>query len=186
MALGLDGDFGSDLLARRADGTLTLHPTASSTSERLVNTGWQGLDSVVSTGDFSGDGKGDVMARRPDGTLWLYAGTGLGTFRGGVLIGSGWQIYKEILSPGDFTGDGHVDVLGRRADGTLWMYAGNGRGGWAAGGKRVGTGWQGFDQVMSPGDFTGDGRGDVLARKPDGTLWLYAGTGLGGWAAAEC
>ena len=107
-------------------------------------------------------------------------GNGLGTFRGGALIGSGWQIYQEILSPGDFTGDGHVDVLGRRADGTLWMYAGNGRGGWAAGGKpRVGTGWQGVDQVMSPGDFTGDGRGDVLARKPDGTLWLYAGTGLG-------
>lgn len=183
VALGLDGDFGPDLLARQADGTLTLHPTASSTSGRFVNTGWQGLDRVVSAGDFSGDGRGDVMARRPDGTLWLYAGTGLGTFRGGVLIGSGWQIYKEILSPGDFTGDGHVDVLARRADGTLWMYAGNGRGGWAAGGKRVGTGWQGFDQVMSPGDFTGDGRGDVLARRPDGTLWLYAGNGQGGWAA---
>ena len=59
VALGLDGDFGSDLLARQAGGTLTLHPTASSTSGRFVNTGWQGLDRVISTGDFSGDGKGE-------------------------------------------------------------------------------------------------------------------------------
>ena len=34
-----------------------------------------------------------------------------------------------------------------------------------------------FDRVLSPGDFTGDGAADVLARKPDGTLWLYPGNG---------
>ena len=79
--------------------------------------------------------------------------------------------------PGDFTGDGAADVLARKPDGTLWLYAGNGRGGWAAAGRRIGLGWQVFDRVLSPGDFTGDGAADVLARKPDGTLWLYPGNG---------
>jgi hypothetical protein len=181
---GLDGDARPDLLTRRTNGDLALHTSAADPGGRVVGLGWDVFDTVIGAADFSGDGSGDVLARKPDGTLWLYAGTGAGTFRAGVRIGLGWQVFTEILSPGDFTGDGAADVLARKPDGTLWLYAGNGRGGWAAAGRRVGLGWQMFDRVLSPGDFTGDGAADVLARKPDGTLWLYAGNGRGGWAAA--
>ncbi|WP_245531547.1 FG-GAP repeat domain-containing protein [Arthrobacter globiformis] len=36
---------------------------------------------------------------------------------------------------------------------------------------------------MSPGDFNGDGKSDVLARDSGGSLWLYPGNGHGGWLA---
>jgi hypothetical protein len=184
VALGLDADFRSDLLGRRPDGTLVLHTSGSESSGRVLGTGWQAFNLLVAPGDFTGDTHPDLLARKPDGTLWLYAGTGTGSFRSGARIGAGWQGFDQVLSPGDFTGDSFPDLLARKPDGTLWLYAGNGRGGWAASGMRIGAGWQVFNQVLSPGDFTGDGRGDVLARKPDGTLWLYAGNGRGGWAAA--
>ena len=35
--------------------------------------------------------------------------------------------------------------------------------------------------ILSPGDFDGDGHPDVLARDTNGALWLYPGTGTGGW-----
>ena len=184
VSKGLDGDVRPDLLTRRANGDLALHTAATDPEGRVVGLGWDVFDTVLGAADFSGDAAGYVLARKPDGTLWLYAGTGTGTFRAGVRIGLGWQVFEEIVSPGDFTGDGTADVLARKPDGTLWLYAGNGRGGWAAAGRRIGLGWQAFDRVVSPGDFTGDGAADVLARKPDGTLWLYAGNGRGGWAAA--
>ena len=53
------------------------------------------------------------------------------------------------------------------------------------------TGWSAYDLVVAPGDWNHDGRPDLIARKPDGTLWLTPGiadgtapaTSLGaGWA----
>ena len=34
---------------------------------------------------------------------------------------------------------------------------------------------------MSPGDFSGDGKTDLLTRDPNGTLRLYTGNGRAGW-----
>ncbi len=98
-AQGLDGDLRSDLLARRADGSLSLRASMSSPSEVSLGSGWQAFDTVFGTGDFSGDAKGDVLARKPDGSLWLYPGTGGGTFFSGVRIGTGWQGFTSLLSP---------------------------------------------------------------------------------------
>ena len=62
------------------------------------------------------------------------------------------------------------------------MYRGNGAGGWATGlGQQVGAGWGGFTALIAPGDFSGDGKPDVLGRASDGRLLLYRGDGDGGW-----
>ncbi len=62
------------------------------------------------------------------------------------------------------------------------MYRGNGAGGWVLGrGEQVGGGWAGFTALASGGDFSGDGKPDVLARATDGTLLMYRGNGAGGW-----
>jgi hypothetical protein len=46
----------------------------------------------------------------------------------------------------------------------------------------VGTGWNAFNALVGPGDFNGDGAVDVLARETaTGLLWLYRGSGTGGW-----
>ncbi|MGO4385642.1 FG-GAP-like repeat-containing protein [Specibacter sp. RAF43] len=85
-------------------------------------------------------------------------------------------------STGDFNGDWNNDVLSRTgATGELRLYAGNGRAGFAAG-VRIGSGWAAFNAVDTVGDFSGDGRADVLARETStGFLWLYPGNGRGGW-----
>ena len=47
-------------------------------------------------------------------------------------------------------------------------------------------GWAGKDLVTAPGDLTGDGLGDVIARDPDaGTASLFPGDGDGGFRAAR-
>ena len=70
-----------------------------------------------------------------------------------------------------------------RRDGALLLYRGNGAGGWATGQGRAGRQRLGARSPRSPsgGDFSGDGKADVLARTPEGALLLYRGNGASGW-----
>jgi N-acetylneuraminic acid mutarotase len=47
--------------------------------------------------------------------------------------------------------------------------------------KKIGSGWQSYPAVVGVGDLDGDRRNDLVARRSDGTLWLYAGNGSGGF-----
>ena len=68
----------------------------------------------------------------------------------------------------------------------LLLYRGNGAGGWGPKqGEQVGSGWAQFTALASGGDFSGDGKPDVLARTPDGALLLYRGNGAGGWITGQ-
>jgi hypothetical protein len=149
-----------------------------------VGTGWGAFTAVLSPGDFSGDNRPDLIVRRSDGRLLLYRGNGAGGFVTGMgePIGSGWQQFSALFSPGDFSGDGKPDVLAARNDGAFFLYHGNGAGAWITGiPAQIGSGWQQFDAIFPAGDFTGDGKPDVIARQPAGGLFLYAGDGAGGW-----
>lgn len=139
---------------------------------------------IVSVGDFNGDGIPDLVERKPDGTLWFLPGDGSGKFGLGRQIGSGWDIYDQIIGVGDYNGDGKNDIVARKLDGSLWFYAGTGsvsatNQGYLPGVKIGQFGWNVFDSILGAGDFDRDGKTDLLARKPDGTLWLYSGTGTG-------
>ena len=92
----------------------------------------------------------------------------------------------------DFSGDGIPDVLAITSAGALMMYRGavhpfNNEFLPLSGSRAtvIGSGWSGFDQVFSPGDFSGDGNPDLLARDRSGGLWLYRGNGLGGWLGSK-
>ncbi len=148
-----DGDRLSDVLASDTAGNLWLYPGSSGHQTRVrVGRGWQVFTAVLSTGDFDGDGNADVIARRTDGRLMLYSGNGRGGWAApGRQVGSGWQVFTALTGIGDFDGDGHADVMARRADGRLMLYSGNGRGGWAAPGRQVGSGWQGFTAIVGIG-----------------------------------
>src|ERR1035437_2225515 len=142
-----------------------------------------GFFGAFSPGDFTGDGRADILAVTRNGDLYLYRGNGLGGFTGGgTKIGSGWNVFAKVFSPGDFTGDGKADILAETSTGDLYLYHGNGLGGFTGGSTKIGSGWNIFDKVFSPGDFTGDGKADLLAETITGDLYLYHGNGRGGFS----
>ena len=182
-----NGDWKNDVLAR---GTVAADLRLYAGTGRgtlpgsvRIGTGWRGYDALETPGDLTGDGHPDVLAReRSTGSLWIYRGNGRGGWLPRVRAGTGWNIFNAIVGAGDLTGDQRPDVLAReRSTGSLWLYPGNGRGGWLPR-VRAGTGWNIFNAIVGPGDLTGDGTADILARQPsNGYLWLYPGNGRGGW-----
>lgn len=183
-----DADPVSDLVVQDTAGRLFLRSgTGLGTfgAAKQIGAGWTVHDLVLPVGDFDGDGLTDLIARRGDGALFHYAGNGLGGFATGAgrQIGSGWDIFTAVFSPGDFDGDDVPDVLARTSGGTVYLYRGNGVGGWILPRSTVATGWQQYTALTAIGDFTGDGRNDVLARTSDGRLWVLPGDGRGGVGA---
>lgn len=102
----------------------------------------------------------------------------------------GQQVSSEETPPvsasnraNGFTGRGAFELLARRTDGTLMLYP-RINNAWEPA-RIIGPGWNGFDTVFSPGDFSGNGANDVLAKDPAGRLFLYEGTGSGGFVAGR-
>ncbi|MBE8523840.1 VCBS repeat-containing protein [Amycolatopsis sp. H6(2020)] len=176
------GDGRSDLVARRPDGTLSLYAnggsnTAPYSSGSLIGTSWQSFSWFL-PGDVTGDGRADIVAAKPDGTLWLYAngGSNASPYSTGTLIGSAWQQFGHVTLA-DVTGDGRADLVAAKPDGTLWLYpnGGNNTSPYSTG-SQIGVAWEQFNWILG-GDVTGDHRADLVAAKPDGTLWLYPNGG---------
>ncbi|MFJ4778159.1 FG-GAP repeat domain-containing protein [Streptomyces sp. NPDC088762] len=95
----------------------------------------------------------------------------------GERVSTTWN-YTVTVGPGDLTGDGKGDLLSRDSGGTLWLHPGDGALVTKFGTRiKVGTGWNGYDALVGAGDYSGDGRPDLLARDTSGRLFLFKGTG---------
>lgn len=181
----LTGDRAADVIARTTTGEILIYPGTGSGGFQAAATAATGWGSVPfsTLGDFTGDGNADVARTEPDGRLMLYAGNGRAGFLAPVQIGNGWTMFAQLIGGIDFNGDRLPDVIGRTPGGDLFVYPGNGRGGWLTGGGiKIGNGWNTFTSISHVGDFNGDSRGDLIARAPDGNLWLYPTTGRSSWA----
>ncbi|MEU5095927.1 FG-GAP-like repeat-containing protein [Streptomyces sp. NPDC020996] len=128
------------------------------------------------------DGIGDVLTLDSSGTLTVQRGTGTGTL-GAKVSGAGWPTTAKFVPFGDLDGDRCNDVLVRLNSGALRAYR-------PACGKAVtpstpytslGTsGWNQYDVLTAPGDVSGDGRPDLIARNAStGAVYLYKGTSTG-------
>lgn len=186
-----NGDGKNDLIGVKPNGEAHLFlgdGAAGLAPGVLFGSGWNSFTQIITPGDFNGDGFVDVITRTSNGDLWLYRGDGATGWLGsgaGTKIGTGWNGYVEVFSPGDFNGDGNPDVIGRASTGTLTIYPGNGSGTFLPPYVQIGMGFQIFSRHITPGDFTGDGKVDIIGVYPNGTSELYKGNGAGGWLSGS-
>jgi Tfp pilus assembly protein PilE len=173
------GDGNYDYIGRKpSDGSLWLYSGTNrgeiGSSVNIGASGW-GIYTTLFTGDYNGDGKGDVIGIKADGTMWFYAGNGASALAAGVQVGTGWNAYSQVINAGDLNGDGKDDMIAVKSDGTAYLFYGNGTGGVTGSGTQIASGWNIYDKIVTSGDFNGDGQKDIIARKPDGTLWIIPG-----------
>ncbi|MFJ8081912.1 FG-GAP repeat domain-containing protein [Streptomyces sp. NPDC096205] len=172
----------------------SLHGTKITAVVTARKSGWQSataetpvsLPVAAARRDQSGpsgppDGAGDLLTLTSGGTLSVQRATGTGTFSGRTST-SGWSVKTLAVPFGDLNGDACNDVLVRMPDGTLRGYVPS------CGGvlrptspyKSLGGGWGAYNVLTSPGDLTGDGRADLIARRSaGGDVYLYAATSDG-------
>ncbi|MGV9938383.1 trypsin-like serine protease [Streptomyces sp. NPDC003401] len=183
----LDRDDFQDLLVRRAsDGDVFWKhyvPSSGTWATKLVGDNWKTRLSVVAPGDVTGDRLPDLVSVDSAGVLWVYPGKGNGSFASRVKAGVGWNSFNAVRGHGDFNGDGLADLIARKkTGGAVYLYKGRGNGTFAAGVKVATWSTTTYNALVTVGDVNGDGRADLLARTPAGTLYLYRGTGSNGSA----
>ncbi|WP_406214534.1 FG-GAP-like repeat-containing protein [Streptomyces decoyicus] len=111
-----------------------------------------------------------VASRTDDIASWIQT----------VRLATKFGDVSDVITSADFNGDGRTDVAAVMNDGNLHAFYAKpdgtlqyGRELWTHDGT-----WKAFQQIIG-GDFNGDGQGDIIARRDDGQLFLYAGTANG-------
>lgn len=133
--------------------------------------------------DYTGFGEqpdaiADLLTLDARGALAFQHGTGTGKFSG-TTSGKGWSTSVVAVPFGDLNKDRCNDVLVRMADGSLRAYRpGCGLPVTPSTSYRTlsgGKDWKNYNVLTAPGDLTGDGLTDLLARKAStGDLYLFA------------
>jgi hypothetical protein len=137
--------------------------------------GWRERDLVTAVGDWTGDARPDLVARPDSGGLWLYPG------RGGGGVGApqpvaGATSADLLADAGLWNADQEPDLIVRTADGRLWLRPGQADGTVGAR-QELAADMSGYDRLTGVGDWTGDGRPDLLGHdSSSGRLHLIAGS----------
>ncbi|MFD7549417.1 trypsin-like serine protease [Streptomyces sp. NPDC059816] len=181
----LNRDGRQDFVLRRAaDGAVHWRYRTSANGpwrDTTIARGWADRKFLVVPGDVTGDRLPDLLSVTADGTLYVHPGNGDGSLAGPVRAGDGYRGYNSLRGRGDFTGDGRTDLIARTREGKLYLLAGTGRVAEPFAARRHLRDWHGYNALVAPGDVTGDGRPDFLARSRAGNLFLYPGTGKTSW-----
>ncbi|WP_405724945.1 FG-GAP-like repeat-containing protein [Streptomyces sp. NBC_01537] len=164
--------------------TLTAAP-ADGQGAALTRSGTVALTGATAVRrDHAGsDGFGDLLTLSSSGALAFQKGTGTAAGKfSGTLSASGWPTSVKAVSFGDLSGDRCNDVLVRLANGSMRAYRpGCGKAlTTSTAYTSLGTGWNQYDVLTSPGDLTGDRRADLIVRNSStGAVYLYKATSAG-------
>ncbi|MFE7607736.1 FG-GAP-like repeat-containing protein [Streptomyces celluloflavus] len=163
------------LLGRQANGHLYDYEpkgTAGGVQAAVDLGGGFSEVTAIMQANVSQNGTGNDLYYRMGGSLYYTAERGNDT----KLIGGGWGIYN-MLAAVNRGSTAQPEIIGRDAAGALWVYPVKADG--VLGEKvKIGSGgWDKIDRITGRGDYTGDGKPDMIARDTGGTLYLYPGTG---------
>ena len=122
----------------------------------------------------------DLVMKASDGTIRVLATGGQTNYRTvGATLGS-WSSMTLLAAVNDVTSDGKGDVLGRIGGGVTKIYRGDGAGHVSKTGAYATNVFRRANKVVAAGDFTRDGRNDVLMRQwSNGGLYVVPGLGRG-------
>ncbi|GHG97918.1 FG-GAP repeat domain-containing protein [Streptomyces lanatus] len=170
-----DGTGLFPLLARDKNGRLFDYEpkgTGGFAAKFDLGGGYSGATALAQA-DISRGQTGTDLYAVIDGTLYYTAERAGDT----KVLGTGWDQYNLLVSVGDMGGSAHPDLLARGEDGTLWLYQGKADGTLSARVRAGASGWNGMNELAGRGDYTGDGKADLVARSTAGVLYVYPGTG---------
>ncbi|WP_406059016.1 VCBS repeat-containing protein [Streptomyces sp. NBC_01077] len=169
----LAGSQGRNLIARDSAGTLWSYAgrgdgTVAGRVPASDPGGFKGVGQFAGGGGNPYTGKEGVIGRTGSGTLFWYGNTTTG------ILGARQQISEEgewygatFAHLSSMNPDASSDIA-QVVDGDLYIDN-----------AYLGAGWGIYNAYVGPGDLSGDGKGDLLARDRSGHLYLYRGNGQG-------
>ncbi|MET9542722.1 VCBS repeat-containing protein [Streptomyces sp. NPDC006553] len=175
----VDNDGKSDLLVREIDGSLTFVTQTQAVEFARAGGSSEFVKEMIPLGDLDlSDGRPEILTLSVTGGVELYGNASTTDFSQRRWGSGGFHIYNKVFTPGDVNGDRRADLMARTPNGDLYIFLASGDASYPFMGRvLVGHGWQVYDQIIGLGDNDGDGKGDVLARTPDGALKFYGSTG---------
>lgn len=182
----MNGDGLTELVARRSDGTLWLYrsvPSGGFMAGLKIGQGWGSMRLMVVMKDLGGDGGPELLAITSDQRLVRYSFTNNATvLKGPTTLAKNWRDVRLMATVDDFVGDSTPDLLTVDSVGRLWVYRLN-----SAGSPlqkiQAGGGWQGMNQMWTPGDINGGGRRDLMGRNGStGAIQGYLNMGGQSWS----
>lgn len=179
---GWTGKTDAGTYAYNGKYTWSLTATATEGSGTYSTSGSFGLSGgLQGHHDQAGYSYGELVTLNSSGGLTLHYTEGKGTFDF-KRSASGWPAGTVAVPFGDMGNDRCAEMLVRMPNGELRRYAGKCDGSYTPSNSHtsLGTGWNAYNVLTAPGDLTGDGRVDLLARKAStGDVYLFANDGTG-------
>jgi hypothetical protein len=145
--------------------------------------GWEGRDLESSV---IGNARPDLVLRRAiDGKVVIRPIVPTDTgYRLGRVVRTGLVLpdVERIIKAGDWDLDGYGDLI-VKDEGVLWLYRGIGHGKFADP-TRLATGFRRVNKLAAVGDFTGDGKPDLMGQPGRNPMRIYPGAGAAGLKAS--
>jgi len=145
------------------------------------------VQSVVSP-DLTGDGRADLVKVTKKGVAKIRPGDGAGHYGPAVRKAKKQFVGRVLITAvGDLNGDGHNDLVAKirkkgKNKARLSIYLGRGNGTFKRTAQHS-VDLKGFTGLSGPGDVTGDGHRDLVARKSSGVTETLPGLGNGTFGA---
>jgi hypothetical protein len=186
----VNGDGKDDLVIRGPDGTFFSYISNGSTLvysgsfvANFTDANTPVHDQRYFIMDVNGDGRGDFVMRQTDGTLYVYLATGNSyTYSGSITtqFSDATAVADLRYFVMDVNGDGKDDLVLRGSNGYAYVYLSNGVNLSYAGSSSIypfDDTYAVHDQRYFIMDVNGDGRMDLVARRPDGYYYAFLSNG---------